>query len=138
MNTLYLNCKWSTPLTCTFSVDSDFFYIIQEKSIERTLCLALSITSILIGAPFFFLMIQFERYGSDLKRTLLNRLTSMFLFFGLIFVFTVQIMELWRFIVGPLYLWVCFAQVSTSLFMITYFFISFIILAGKPNFQQHL
>jgi hypothetical protein len=68
------------------------------------------------------LMIQFERYGSDLKRTLLNRLTSMFLFFGLIFVFTVQIMELWRFIVGPLYLWVCFAQVSTALFMITYFF----------------
>jgi hypothetical protein len=115
------------------TADSDFFYITQQSNHERTLCIVLSITSIAIGTPFFYLMIQFERNGSDLKRTLLNRLTSMFLFSGLTFGFTVQVLEIWRFIFGPMFLWVCFAQVNT---LSSKFIVSILLFLKGNNYKQ--
>jgi hypothetical protein len=86
----------------TFVENIDFFHFIIENNIERSFGLAISILNVLLCPPLLICIIWFERFGSDKKRTLLNRLVSMNCWTGIEFLSLSQIPEIVRFIYGPL------------------------------------
>jgi len=56
----------------------------------------------LLGPPFLYSIVWFEKYGSDEKRTLLNRLVSKNCLNGISFLILTQIPEVVRYTYGPL------------------------------------
>jgi len=86
----------------TNSTETDFFSFLIENKYERWICLVISIIAILLVPPFLYSIVWFEKYGSDEKRTLLNRLVSKNCLNGISFLILTQIPEIIRYTYGPL------------------------------------
>ena len=57
--------------------NEDYFSFLLENKFERRVALCISITVLIAGPPMLFSIVWFENFGSDKKRTLLNRLVAM-------------------------------------------------------------
>ena len=55
----------------------DYFSYLLESKFERGVSLFISITVLILGPPMLFSIVWFENFGSDKKRTFLNRLVAM-------------------------------------------------------------
>ena len=71
------------------------------------LSLTIAITCTCICTPLFYCVIWFEKFGSDKKRTLINKLLTMNCWNGIGYLIFVQTLEILRFIYGPLPLIIC-------------------------------
>ena len=55
----------------------DYFSYLLQSKFERRVSLYISIIVLIVGPPMLFSIVWFENFGSDKKRTLLNRLVAM-------------------------------------------------------------
>ena len=85
--------------TCFAGLDSDNNY----KSIFVTV----SIILIILTTPAFYTIIGYEQFGSDKKRTLMNKLVSSICWNGIVFNLTAQSLYVLRFAFGPLPSFLC-------------------------------
>ena len=95
----------------TSSHKSDFFHFLIENNLERGISLTISILAVILGAPLLMCIIWFERFGSDKKRTLLNRLVAMNCWAVIEFLLLSQIPEIIRYFFGPLPEFFCYLHV---------------------------
>jgi hypothetical protein len=82
----------------------------KNDSIERILCLTLTIVSIILGTPILYFIIWYEKYGSNQKSTLINMFITMncWSFIGMsVFV---QTSVMFRYIYGQLPVFICNLQ----------------------------
>ena len=86
----------------TFAQHIDFFHILIENNLERRISLSITILITIIGPPLLLCIIWFERFGSDNKRTLLNRLVAINCWTGIEALLLSSIPEIVRFTYGPL------------------------------------
>jgi hypothetical protein len=100
----------SSPSEANNLTKTDFYPMLLDNNIYRTISLALSIGSVIIGVPFLLSVIWFDKFGSDKKRTILNLLSCRSVYIGIMFIFFVQIPEIARYIYGPLPSFICFGQ----------------------------
>jgi len=84
------------------SVGDDFFAPAFENGPLKTRVIVLSILYLFFIIPSGLGIIWYERFGSDLKRNLINRLLTCVCWTGLIFYSIVQPIETARYIFGPL------------------------------------
>jgi hypothetical protein len=84
------------------SAREDFFAPAFENGPLKTSVIALSILYLFFIIPSGLGIIWYERFGSDLKRNLINRLLTSVCWTGLIFFCFVQPIETARYIFGPL------------------------------------
>ena len=57
--------------------NQDYFSYLLESKFERGVSLFISIAVLILGPPMLFTIVWFENFGSDKKRTFLNRLVAM-------------------------------------------------------------
>ena len=86
---------------------SDYYPFMTESNIVKWTAWTISCLHVLTGPCALYIVIWYERYGSDRKRTLLNMLISKLCWTAIAYIFAVQMVELARHIVGPLYDIVC-------------------------------
>ena len=86
----------------TFAQNVDFFHVLIENNEERRICVGIAILATIFGPPLLLCIIWFERFGSDNKRTLLNRLVAMNCWTGIEVLLLSNIPEIVRFTYGPL------------------------------------
>jgi len=84
------------------SPNDDFFAPAFQNGHLKTSVIVFSILYLFFIIPSGFGIIWFERFGSDLKRNLINRLLTSVCWNGLIFYCFVQPIETARYIFGPL------------------------------------
>jgi len=89
---------------------ADFFQVLMENNLTKIMCLLVSLLGIIFGPMFLYIVIWFEKFGSDKKRTLLNRFASMFCWECIKFMLLVQTIEAVRFLNGPLPHFICNVQ----------------------------
>ena len=89
---------------------TDFYPILLENNIYRISCLALGILTFMIGLPFIYSVIWFEKFGSDKKRTVLNLLVSKINYVLIMYMCFIQVPELMRYTHGPLPVFICYWQ----------------------------
>jgi len=82
-----------------------------------------SILCILIAVPGFYSIIWFEKYGSDKKRTLINKLFSSSCYAGIYSMVVVQGLYAVRFLNGPLPAGVCFLLTLSKRIVICFGFL---------------
>ena len=92
---------------------SDFFPFMTESSAPKWAALTISIIFTVAGPFALYSIIWFERFGSDQKRTLMNMLFSMMLWTWILFIVVVQVLEIARYIVGPMPSPVCIFHLVT-------------------------
>jgi hypothetical protein len=80
---------------------------LTESSPLQIFSLAIAISCTLICTPLFYCIIWFEKFGSDKKRTLINKLLTMNCWNAMGYLIFVQTIEIFRFICGPLPLIIC-------------------------------
>jgi hypothetical protein len=99
---------------------TDFYPTLLENNIFRVVCLTLSVFTLLVGLPFIYSVIWFERYGSDKKRTSLNLLFLKINYINIVYLCFIQFPELLRYTYGPLPIFICHVQyISRSVCAIT-------------------
>ena len=54
----------------------DLYPSLTASSMPHNISIATAFASVIIGPPFLFGIIWFERFGSNLKRTFLNKMVS--------------------------------------------------------------
>jgi hypothetical protein len=84
------------------SAEEDYFAPAFENGPLKTSVIVLSILYLFFIIPSGLGIIWYERFGSDLKRNLINRLLTSVCWTGLIFYAIVQPIETARYIFGPL------------------------------------
>ena len=89
---------------------SDLFPALLDSNLAKVCSLSFAITIIILAPPFFYSVIWFEKFGSDKKRTLINKLVAMNCWIGIFFSVFVQAPNVARFINGPLPPLICNAQ----------------------------
>ena len=82
--------------------NSDLYPALTDNNPFRICCLIVNVVSMLVGLPFMFGIVWFEKFGSDKKRTILNMFVSQLISIVCLLVFIVQIPELLRYTYGPL------------------------------------
>ena len=88
----------------------DFYSKVFEWNPLLLLFLLISILATLLCPFFLYCIIWYERYGSDKRRTLLNRFTSLYCWATIQFFIIVQSTETARVIFGPLPPFICHLQ----------------------------
>ena len=94
--------------TCFFLPDDDedsggdFFSGIFENRPEKIISIIFSAVGGSILMPLVYGIIWFEHHGSDLKRTLLNKLVSSLCWSCMEWFFIIQLLDMVRYIYGPL------------------------------------
>jgi hypothetical protein len=81
---------------------NDSLPALTERSPFQIFSLTLAISCILICTPLFYCVVWYEKFGSDKKRTLINKLVSMNCWNGIGYLIFVHTLETLRFISGPL------------------------------------
>jgi hypothetical protein len=91
--------------------DSDYFDFFFENKLERLTCVTISTLVVIIMPVFYYIVIWYERYYNDAKRTLLNRLVALYCRTGLQFLLLSHIPEILRYIYGPFSEKFCFVHI---------------------------
>lgn len=89
----------------------DYYPALIENNKSRIICLSTCIFTVIIGFPFLWSIIWFEKYGVDKTRTIINMLVSRIALNLMNFLTLDQIPEIVRYIIGPLPDFVCLCQV---------------------------
>ena len=89
---------------------TDFYAKVFKLNPLLICCILISVLSIIICPLIIYCIIWFERYGSDQRRTLLNRFTTMYCWAMIQYFLIVQLIETARFIFGPLPAVICHLQ----------------------------
>jgi hypothetical protein len=84
------------------------FDSLDSKNLQKTGLVILSVISSLILIPGAFSLIWYEKFGSDKRRTLINKLVSALCWNGMILCSTCQLAYAFRFYLGPLPPLACF------------------------------
>ena len=90
--------------------DRSAFYALTENNPLQILSLTLAITCTLVCTPLLYSVIWFENFGSDKKRTLINKLVAMNCWNTIGYLILVQAPEILRFVYGPLPMIICAIQ----------------------------
>ena len=98
--------------TCFLSSDDndddvDFFSGIFENRLEKNISVIFSAVGGSILMALVYGIIWFEHFGSDLKRTLLNKLVSSLCWSCMEWFFIIQVLDMVRYVFGPLPPWLC-------------------------------
>jgi hypothetical protein len=94
----------------TSTIDNNLFHALTENNLLQILSLTLAVLCVLVCPPLLYSVIWFEKFGSDKKRTLINKLVSMNCWNTIGYLIFVQTLEILRFIHGPLPGVICAAQ----------------------------
>ena len=86
---------------------SDFFDGLFENRPIKTVGVFLSVASSLLYILIFYSIIWYENFGSDKKRTILNKLVSSICTCAILWFLIVQPIEMMRYVFGPLPQWIC-------------------------------
>jgi len=79
----------------------DFFAGAFENHLSKICFMTFTMISIPVVIVLLYSIVWYERYGLDVKRTIVNKLSSFFCWVGIQFVFLVNIPDLGRYIFGP-------------------------------------
>ncbi len=74
-------------------VDNETFVELYEDQSSRIFLACISLISSLTSLPFYFGVIWYEHFGSDKKRTVINKLSSSVFLCGIFWILFVQIPE---------------------------------------------
>ena len=88
----------------------DFFAALMYPSHIKFIFFFCSFVLIIVGIPGFYSIIWFEKYGSNKKRTILNKLVAVGCWNAIQFCLFIQIPEMIRFMNGPQPIWLCFIK----------------------------
>ena len=99
----------SSKLGLSQEIESEncFRSLDQESSI-KTFLFIISMISCIIIVPMAYILIWYERFGSDKKRTLINKLVASLCWNKIAYFSTVHILYVVRFYFGPLPPFLCF------------------------------
>jgi len=84
------------------------FEAIDSTNFHKTCLVVISVISSLLIIPAAFSLIWYEKFGSDNRRTLINKILSALCWNGMVFFSTCQLAYAVRFYFGPLPKLVCF------------------------------
>ena len=87
--------------TANSSQDNEIQDDVHKSSSFIVVSIVSSIISIIIATPLHLGVIFFEKYGSDKKRTLVNKLLSSICWYVIIWNFSIQAISIYRFSGGP-------------------------------------
>ena len=90
--------------------DRNAFSALTENNPLQILSLTIAITCTLICPPLLYAVIWFEKFGSDKKRTLINKLVAINCWNSIGYLIFVQTPEILRFVYGPLPEVICSLQ----------------------------
>ena len=79
----------------------DYFEELFEPKISKTIFMAISVVLNLFCVALCFCVIWYERYGLDVKRTIMNQLFSKLCWTGIEFILFITLPEWLRFFYGP-------------------------------------
>ena len=89
--------------TCAdYSHDSDFFAGLFANRISKFLAVTFSALGGAILMPLIYGIIWYEKYGSDQKRTLINKLVSSLCWSCIQWFLIIQMLDMFRYVYGPL------------------------------------
>jgi hypothetical protein len=88
--------------------ETNVFKLLNETNPFQVTSVVVAIISIAFGTPAFYFIIWYERFGSDKKRTLMNKLVSGICWSGIEWNLISQTTFVLRFTYGPLPSWICF------------------------------
>jgi hypothetical protein len=83
---------------------------ITNNSIEKTICLFISVVSIVLGTPMLYFIIWFEKFGNDKKQTIINMFISMSCWTAIGMSIFVQTSVLFQYVYGQLPRFICNLQ----------------------------
>ena len=92
------------------NTSNDFFSGLFEDRPIKTIGVVSAVASGFVYIPMFVGIVWFERFGSDKKRTILNKLVSSICYLGIFYLIVLQPLEKLRYILGPLPVPVCVAH----------------------------
>ena len=84
------------------------YLLLDKEDLYKTVFFILSIISGIVLIPFAYSIIWYEKFGSDKKRTLINKLVASLCWNEIAFFSTMQILYVVRFYFGPLPPFLCF------------------------------
>ena len=84
------------------------YLLLDKEDLYKTVFFILSIISGIVLIPFAYSIIWYEKFGSDKKRTVINKLVASLCWNEIAFFSTVQILYVVRFYFGPLPPFLCF------------------------------
>ena len=88
------------------STSPDFFHFLTENRPEKWAGIVVLTVVIVLGIPMLYGVIWYERFGNDVKRTLINRFVSLNCWIGIAYL-VYKVSDIYRFIVGPMPSWYC-------------------------------
>ena len=91
-----------------FQMDSDYFAGVYENRPFKVFAIILSIVGSIIVLPFLLGTIWNERFGCEEKRTVINNITGLLALSLAVYISTVQPLEIFRYLYGPLPAFFCF------------------------------
>ena len=89
------------------TVKNGYFLQLNNMNVYVVTAISFSLLSLLSNPPLLYAMIRYEQFGSDKKRTLVNKLVSSTFWCGILYLLLVQGLYTLRFILGPLPQEVC-------------------------------
>ena len=101
---------FNSTLNNSTSQHEDYFQAAFDDIIWKTSAIVISVPTFLFIIFGLFGIIWYERYGSDVRRVLLNRLITSICWVGLEYFFIASIIDIVRYILGPLPTLLCFCQ----------------------------
>lgn len=110
LNKMAANTSSMLNSTEKFSDDEDFFSVLSESSTSRNVTLVLSIVGQLILPPGLLLIIIYEKYGSDKRRTFANKMAASICWAGIAWSLFVHVPWIFRITLGHFSPTVCFAM----------------------------
>jgi hypothetical protein len=90
---------------------SDLFPAFLENTFARIFSLVFATTCVVVAPPLLYSVIWFEKFGSDKKRTLINKLVAMNCLNTILILTLVQLPEIVRFTYGPLPRIICCSKI---------------------------
>jgi hypothetical protein len=91
----------------------DLYPSLTASSVSHDASVGLAVASVVAVPPLLLVVIWFERFGSDKKRTLINMMATKVCWINLLILYTVRAAEIVRFTAGPLPKALCCFQVPT-------------------------
>ena len=90
---------------------NQLFYNVFENAISRPISIALSLVLLVLAVLLGYGIIWFERFGTDQKRTVMNKLISHGLWVAVIQMPLILLSDLLRYMFGPMPTQFCFFQI---------------------------
>ena len=114
----YYNCSYTMAYKTVLSIDiqdnstntstNDYFSQLFENRSSKIIGVILTWLSICVYIPLLYSIIYYEKFGSDKKRTVLNKLVSSICWCGIYYNLLSQVPEMICYCFGPLPPFICY------------------------------